>query len=79
MLLIVMHETGTWRMRPGDRFTFGRDPAATLVLPMADLGISRTAGSFTWQHDLWWLANDSSSSMLYCGSGARRSISRRLP
>ncbi len=60
-----MYETGTWRVRPGDRFTFGRDAESTAVLPMHDLGLSRTAGSFTCQHGLWWLSNDSSSSMLY--------------
>jgi hypothetical protein len=65
VLLIVMYETGTWRVRPGERFTFGRDAESTVVLPMKDLGISRTAGSFAHQHDLWWLSNDSSSSMLY--------------
>lgn len=60
-----MYEKGTWRVRPGDRFTFGRDAESTAVLPMTDLGISRTAGSFVCQHGLWWLSNDSSSSMLY--------------
>src|SRR5215469_7282152 len=65
MLLIVMFETGTWWVRPGDRFTFGRDPECTLVLPQDDLGISRTAGSLTWSDAMWWLSNDSASSMLY--------------
>src|SRR5215472_10646606 len=60
-----MYETGTWRVRPGTRLTFGRDQQSTVLLPMQDLGISRTAGSFASQHDLWWLSNDSSSSMLY--------------
>jgi hypothetical protein len=52
-------------VRPGTRVTFGRDPQSTVVLPMNDLGISRTAGSFACQHEVWWLSNDSSSSMLY--------------
>ena len=65
MLLIVMYETGTWRVRPGTKVTFGRDQQSTVVLPTNDLGISRTAGSFAWQHDMWWLSNDSASSMLY--------------
>src|SRR5215469_13505483 len=60
-----MYETGTWRVRPGTRVTFGRDPQSTVVLPINDLGISRSAGSFACQHDVWWLSNDSSSSMLY--------------
>lgn len=60
-----MYETGTWRVRPGEVFTFGRDAESTAVLPTSDLGISRTAGSFACRHGLWWLSNDSSSSMLY--------------
>lgn len=65
MLLIVMFDKGTWRVRPSDRFTFGRESTCTAVLPPNDLGISRTAGSLQCEHDLWWLSNDSSSSMLY--------------
>jgi hypothetical protein len=65
MLLIVMFETGTWWVRPGERFTFGRDADCTLMLPHDDLGISRTAGSLGWNEGMWWLSNDSSSSMLY--------------
>lgn len=65
MLLIVMFDTGTWRVKPADRFTFGREPASTLVLPADDLGVSRTAGSLACKGGLWWLSNDSSSSMLY--------------
>lgn len=64
-VLIVMYETGTWRVRPGDKFSFGRDVECTVALPISDLGISRTAGSFTCHQGLWWLSNDSSSSMLY--------------
>jgi hypothetical protein len=60
-----MYETGTWRVRPGTRLTFGRDASSTVALPMSDLGISRTAGSFGCEHDTWWLSNDSSASMLY--------------
>jgi hypothetical protein len=65
MLLIVMFESGTWRVRPADRLTFGRDPASTIVLAAEDTGVSRTAGSFSCQDGIWWLSNDSSSSMLY--------------
>jgi hypothetical protein len=65
VLLIVMFEKGTWRVRPSDRFTFGREATCTAVLPPNDLGISRSAGSLQCEHDLWWLSNDSSSSMLY--------------
>ena len=56
MLLIVMFETGTWRVRSGDRFTFGREPGCTLVLPLDDLGISRTAGSLSCKDGIWWLS-----------------------
>jgi hypothetical protein len=65
VLLIVMYEKGTWRVRPSERFTFGREATCTAVLPANDLGISRSAGSLVCEHDLWWLSNDSSSSMLY--------------
>jgi hypothetical protein len=60
-----MYETGTWRVRPGVQVTFGREPTSTVVLPIDDLGISRTAGSLQWLQGMWWLRNDSSSSMLY--------------
>ena len=65
MLLIVMFESGTWRVKPGDRLTFGRGKTCTLVLPDADRGVSRNAGSFDWRAGLWWLTNQSASSMLY--------------
>jgi hypothetical protein len=65
VLLIVMYEKGTWRVQPGDRVTFGREPSSTIVLPIDDLGISRTAGSMECRDGVWWLSNDSSSSMLY--------------
>jgi hypothetical protein len=65
VLLIVMFEFATWRLRPGDRFTFGRAPASTAVLPNDDRGVSRNAGSIDWRHDCWWLSNASASSMLY--------------
>ncbi len=64
MLLIVMYETQTWRVRPGETFTFGRAPNCTAVMP-EDIGLSRSAGSFRFEHDHWWLRNDSRSSLLY--------------
>jgi len=64
VLLIVMYESRTWRVRPGEPFTFGRAPACSAVLPAADRGVSRTAGSFGYHSGSWWLRNDSSSSML---------------
>lgn len=60
-----MFESGTWRIRPGERFTFGRAPTCTAILPPLDRGVSRTAGSMAWTGGLWWLANDSAASMLY--------------
>jgi hypothetical protein len=63
--LIVMYQSGTWRAEPGHRITFGRDPASTIVLPADDLGLSRTAGSLECLNGIWWLSNDSTSSMLY--------------
>ncbi|HTS97446.1 MAG TPA: hypothetical protein VMI33_12565 [Streptosporangiaceae bacterium] len=64
MLLIVMHGPRTWRVRPGETFTFGRAPDCDAVLPADDLGVSRTAGSFRFHGGAWWLHNDSSSSVL---------------
>jgi hypothetical protein len=67
MMLIVMYESQTWRVRPGERsqpFTFGRAPTCSAVLPSADRGVSRTAGSFRFHDRSWWLHNDSSSSVL---------------
>jgi hypothetical protein len=64
MLLIVMYESQTWRVRPGEPFTFGRAPGCSAVLPADDLGVSRTAGSFRHRDGCWWLHNDSTSSVL---------------
>jgi hypothetical protein len=65
VLLIVMYETGTWRVKPDDQFTFGRASTCSLQLPADDRGISRRAGSFECSGGTWWLVNDSTSSMLY--------------
>jgi hypothetical protein len=70
VLLIVMYESQTWRVRPGEVFTFGRAPDCSAVLPEADLGVSRHAGSFRFRGGLWWLGNDSSSCVL-CVLGDR--------
>ena len=64
VLLIVMYESQTWRVRPGEPFTFGRAPACSAVLPALDHGVSRHAGSFRYHQGSWWLHNDSSSAML---------------
>jgi hypothetical protein len=65
VLLIVMHETGTWRVRPGQILTFGRGAGCTITLPAADRGVSRSAGSLIFEQGTWWLCNDSSSAVLY--------------
>jgi len=65
MLLIVMFETGTWRVPSTERCTFGRATTCDIVLPNGDRGVSRNAGSFDFQHGSWWLTNASASSMLY--------------
>jgi hypothetical protein len=65
LLLIVMYETGTWRVKPDDQFSFGRAATCSLQLPAEDRGISRRAGSFEWSGGDWWMCNDSSASMLY--------------
>jgi hypothetical protein len=71
VLLIVMYQAQTWRVRPGgEPFTFGRAPACSVVLPETDRGVSRNAGSFRYHDRSWWLHNDSSSSVL-CLAGDR--------
>jgi hypothetical protein len=70
VLLIVMYELRTWRVSPGETFTFGRASSCSAVLPAADLGVSRNAGSFRYHDGCWWLHNDSSSSVL-CALGDR--------
>lgn len=64
MLLIVMYQAQTWRVHPGETFTFGRAPNCTAVLA-EDVGLSRSAGSFRFEQDRWWVRNDSRSSLLY--------------
>jgi hypothetical protein len=64
VLLIVMYEAQTWRVHPGEPFTFGRAPDCSVVLPAADRGVSRTAGSLRFHDRWWWLRNDSSVSVL---------------
>jgi hypothetical protein len=63
--LIVMFEAGTWRVKPTEKFTFGRATTCSLALPNEDRGVSRAAGSFECDGRTWWLRNDSASSMLY--------------
>ena len=65
VLLIVMFEANTWRVKPAERFTFGRAKTCNAVLPNDDRGVSRNAGSFEWRDGCWWLANTSTSSMLF--------------
>ena len=60
-----MYQSQTWRLNPGETFTFGRASASSAVLPAEDLGLSRHAGSFRYQHDAWWVRNESRSSLLY--------------
>jgi hypothetical protein len=65
VLLIVMHESGTWRVRPGETLTFGRGKDCTIRLAAGDRGLSRAAGSFAFKDGAWWLSNSSASSLLY--------------
>ena len=60
-----MFEANTWRVQPGELFTFGRAKTCNAVLPNDDRGVSRNAGTFEWRAESWWLSNASASSMLY--------------
>jgi hypothetical protein len=64
VLLIVMYESRTWRVQPGETFTFGRAGTCSAVLPSDDRGLSRSAGSLRFHGDAWWLHNESGSSLL---------------
>lgn len=59
-----MYEARTWRVEPGQAFTFGRDSRCALVLPPGDRGVSRRAGSLRYHDGRWWLHNDSRSCVL---------------
>jgi hypothetical protein len=65
VLLIVMDESGTWHVRPGETLTFGRGEDCTIRLAAGDRGLSRAAGTFAFEDGAWWLSNDSASSVLY--------------
>ena len=65
VLLIVMYDSGTWRVQPGQTLTFGRGQECTIKLPGRDLGLSRMAGSLRFCDGIWWLRNESSSSLLH--------------
>ena len=43
--LIVMYGSRSWRVAPGETFTFGRSRTSPAVLHADDRGVSRTAGS----------------------------------
>ena len=60
-----MFEANTWRLQPGEGFTFGRAKTSNAVLPNDDRGVSRNAGRFDWRNGCWWLTNTSASSMLF--------------
>ena len=47
-----MFEAGTWRVKPDEKFTFGRAKTCNAVLPNDDRGVSRNAGSFEWRAEL---------------------------
>ena len=65
VLLIVMYQAQTWRVRPGaSRSLSAGRRHAPRVLPATDRGVSRNAGSFRYHDGSWWLHNDSSSSVL---------------
>ncbi|MGE5289287.1 MAG: hypothetical protein ACM3ML_19235 [Micromonosporaceae bacterium] len=65
MLLFVMYQSRTWRVQPGETFTFGRSPTCSAALPAEDRGVSRSAGSLSFHDGAWWLRNDSRSSLLF--------------
>jgi hypothetical protein len=63
--LIVMYGPRSWRVRPGETFTFGRSKKCTVVLDAADRGLSRTAGSLRYHDGTWWVHNDSHACLLF--------------
>ncbi|HEY0719133.1 MAG TPA: FHA domain-containing protein [Streptosporangiaceae bacterium] len=63
--LVVMYGPRSWRVRPGERLTFGRSQKCTVVLDAADRGLSRMAGSLRHHDGTWWVHNDSQACLLY--------------
>src|SRR6266700_1211430 len=74
-----MHESGTWRVRPGQSLTFGRGDGCTVKLPAGDRGLSRSAGRLVFQDGAWWLHNDSSSTVRLQGVLDSYVLRLRLP
>jgi hypothetical protein len=63
--LVVMYGPRSWRVQPGEAFTFGRSKKCTVVLDAADRGLSRMAGSLQYHDGTWWVHNDSHACLLY--------------
>jgi hypothetical protein len=60
-----MYGPRSYRVRPGETFTFGRSNKCTVVLDAADRGLSRTAGSLRYHDGTWWVHNDSHACLLF--------------
>jgi len=60
-----MYGPRSWRVQPGEEFTFGRSKKCTVVLDAADRGLSRTAGSLQFRDGTWWVHNDSHACLLF--------------
>ena len=60
-----MYGTRSWRVQPGNTFTFGRSKKCTVMLDAADRGLSRTAGSLCHHDGTWWVHNNSHACLLF--------------
>ena len=60
-----MYGPRSWRVAPGESFTFGRSKKCSVILHAADRGLSRTAGSLQHRDGTWWVHNDSHACLLY--------------
>lgn len=57
--LKITYHNQSFVLEPGDQFTFGRDASCTVCLDPTDTGISRRAGSISYDGGIWWIFNRS--------------------
>lgn len=63
--LLVSVRDDTVAVTPPEPFTFGRHESCSYVLDPLDRGISRVAGAFVWENEVWWIVNRSTKRALH--------------
>ena len=59
--ITISLDGASWRLAPGEEFTFGRGEGCTVCLDPDDVGLSRLAGSVEFHIGAWWLYNRSAN------------------